>query len=326
VPRTLSPLVRQLRALLPAVFMAGTIASAAAQEFPTRPISIVVAGAPGLPADIVARTLSPGMSQALGQPVVVENKLGAGSLIGYEYAAKARPDGHVIAVVSVAQLASFPASVKDLRFDPLKDLPPFIGLGDARVMLCATRVNVPWANYKDMVEHYKANPGTLNFGVSAPNTVLLAYALMQHNAIRGQVVPYSNATPLITDMIAGTNHMVWIGETAVPAIAARVRVLGTSGSKRSPAFPDVPTFDEVGLPNIPGLGYSLNAPAGVPRETLAKLFRAASAALDQPEVRSRFAQLQLDIVKASAEAANRDFLATAKLFTDVGARAGYVPQ
>lgn len=299
---------------------------AAAQDFPTRPVSIVVAGAPGLPADIVARTMAPGMSQSLGQPVVVENKLGAGSLIGYEYAAKARPDGHVIAVVSVAQLASFPASVKDLRFDPLKDLPPFIGLGDGRVMLAATKVNVPWTNYKDMVAYFKANPGKLNFGVSAPNTVLLAYYLMQHAGLRGQIVPYSNANPLITDMIAGTNHMIWLGETAVPAVAARVQLLGTSGTKRSPAYPDAPTFDEVGLPNIPGLGYSLNAPAGVPRESLAKLFRAASAALDQPEVKARFAQLQLDIVKTSAEAANKEFLQTAKLFSEVGARAGYVPQ
>jgi tripartite-type tricarboxylate transporter receptor subunit TctC len=297
-----------------------------AQEFPTRPVSIVVAGAPGLPADIVARTLAPAMSQSLGQQVIVENKLGAGSLIGYEHAARSKPDGYTIAVVSVAQLASFPATVKDLRFDPLKDLPPFIGLGEARVLLVGTRANVTWTHYAEMVAWFKANPGKLNFGVSAPNTVLLAHALMQHNGIIGQLVPYSNASPLVTDMVSGVNHLIWLGETAVPTVAPRVRLLGISGSKRSPASPEAPTFDEVGLPGIPGLGYSLNAPAGVPAAVLERLFRAVSFALDQPEVKARFAQLQLEISRTGAEAANREFLQTSKLFSEVGARAGFVPQ
>jgi tripartite-type tricarboxylate transporter receptor subunit TctC len=314
-----------LSAILPALLLTAAL-PVGAQEFPTRPITIIAAGAPGLPVDIISRTLSPAMAQNLGQSVVVENKLGAGSLIGYEYAAKRPPDGYTIAVVSVVQLASLPASTKDLRFDPLKDLPPFIGIGDAKVVLTATQANVPWKGFREMVTFYKANPGKLNFGVSAPNTVLLAHSLMKDVGIEGVVVPYSNATPLIADMIAGTNHMVWVGETAVPAIAARVQLLGISGNRRSTQFPNTPTFTELGLPHIPGLGYSVNAPSGTPAAVLARLNRAVAFAIDQPEVKARLTQLQVDVQVTGAEAANRDLLAQARLFSDVAARVGYVPQ
>ena len=127
-------------------------------------------------------------------------------------------------------------------------------------------------------------------------------------------------------MIAGNNHLVWIGESAVPAIAARVRLLGTSGARRSPQFPDLPTFGELGLPNIPGLGYSMNAPTGTPAPALARLYRAVAFALEQSDVKARFAQMQLEIQPTSGEVANKDLLAQGKLFSDVGARAGYVPQ
>ena len=314
-----------LSVILSALLLATSL-PAPAQEFPARPVTIIAAGAPGLPVDIISRTLSPAMAQNLGQPVVVENKLGAGSLIGYEFAAKRPPDGYTIAVVSVVQLASLPASTKDLRFDPLKDLPPFIGIGDAKVVLTATQANVPWKSFREMVGYYKANPGKLNFGVSAPNTVLLAHALMKDVGIEGILVPYSNATPLIADMIAGTNHMVWVGETAVPAIAARVQLLGISGGRRSTLFPNTPTFAELGLPHIPGLGYSVNAPSGTPGPVLARLNRAVAMAIDQPEVKSRLAQLQVDVQVTSAEVANRDLQAQARLFSDVAVRVGYVPQ
>lgn len=297
-----------------------------AQEFPVRSISFVAAAAPGTPVDILARTLAPGMSQNLGQTVVVDNRVGAGSLIGYEYAAKRPPDGYTIAMVSTVQLASLPVSVKDLRFDALKDLPPFIGLGEGKVILCATKVNVPWTNFKDMVTYYRANPGKLNFGVSAPNTVLLAHSLMKDINVQGTVVPYSSAAPLFTDLMAGTNHVVWVGETAVPTIAARVQLLGVSGNNRSAQYPTVPTFAELGLPNIPGLGYSINAPAGTPANVLARLHRAVSHAMSLPDVKARFAQLQLEIEIKGAEGANRDFQAQAKLFGEVAARVGYKPQ
>ncbi len=231
-----------------------------------------------------------------------------------------------MALVSVVQLASFPATAKGLRFDPLKDLPPFIGIADGKVILCATTVNVPWKSFTEMVSHYKAAPGKLNFGVSAPNTVLLAHALMKDVGVEGTIVPYSSANPLILDLIAGNNHLVWIGESAVPPIASRVRLLAASGARRSPQFPDVPTFAELGLPNIPGLGYSVNAPAGTSREVLAKLYRAVAFALGQPDVKARLAQMQLEVAPTSAEVANRDLLAQGKLFSDVAARVGYVAQ
>lgn len=296
------------------------------QEFPSRPVSLIVAGAPGLPADIVARTLAPAMREVLGQPVVVENKLGAGSLIGYEFAARSKPDGYTIAMVSEAQLASLPATVKDLRFNPLKDLPPFIGLAEGRVLLVGTRANAAPSRYEEMVAGFKARPGTLNFGVSAPNTVLLAHAFLQQTGVQGQLVSYSNAGPLITDMIAGTNHLLWLGATALPSVAERSWPLGISGRARSAALPNVPTFDELGLKGIPGLGYSLNAPAGVPLERLRVLHRAALLALDQDEVRSRFGKLELEILKSDAQSAEAQFQSAAQLFSEVARKASYQPQ
>ena len=301
------------------------LTSSPAQDFPNRPVTIVAAGAPGLPVDIVARLLAPAMAQSLGQAVVVENKLGAGSLIGYEYAAKRPPDGYTIASVSVVQLASLPVAVKSLRFDPLKDLPPFIGVAEGKVFLCAT-TNVPWKTFKEMVVYAKANPGKVNFGVSAPNTVLLAHALLRDLAVDGVQVPYSSANPLILDLIAGNVHMAFIGESAVPPIASRLRIIATSGARRSPQFPDVPTFTELGISNQPGLGYSFNAPAGTPRDVVTKLNRAVAFALDQPDNKARLAQMQLEVTNVGGDAANKDFLQQAKVFSDVAARVGYVPQ
>jgi tripartite-type tricarboxylate transporter receptor subunit TctC len=316
---------RNLTALLFLLF-AQLAAPVWADEYPTRPVTLIVAGAAGLPIDILSRTLAPAMGAALGQPVVVDNRLGAGSLVGYEYAARRPADGYTIAMVSVVQLASLPATVKTLRFDPLKGLPPFIGIGEGKVMLVATRSNVPWNNFKDMVSWFKAHPGTLNFGVSAPNTVLLAHALMRDLELQGKVVPYSNAGPLVTDLVAGVHHMAWIGETAVPAVAARAQVLATSGAQRSPKFPDVPTFAELGLSQIPGLGYSVNAPAGTPPEALAKLTRAVQHALEQPEVKARLQLMQLEITNTSAEVARRELQQQAALFSEIGMRVGYAPQ
>ena len=119
--------------------------------------------------------------------------------------------------------------------------------------------------------------------------------------------------------------IVAAGAPGLPVdIISRTLSPGTSGARRSPQFPDVPTFAELGLPNVPGLGYSVNAPAGTPREVLAKLYNAVAFALGQPDVKARLAQMQLDVSPTSAEVANRDLLAQGKLFSDVAARVGYV--
>jgi tripartite-type tricarboxylate transporter receptor subunit TctC len=298
---------------------------AAAQEFPARPVLLVAPAAPGTPADIVARIMQPVIGQLLGQPVVVENRTGAGSLIGYEYVAKRPPDGYTLASVSVVQLASFPPTVKELRFDPLKDLVPVIGLVEGRLFLCAT-TKVPWNGMKEMITYSKANPGRLNYGSSAPNTVLLSEALYRELGVNAVHIPYPTGGGVIQGLVAGDIQLGFIGESAVIPLKGRLQVLATTGEGRSPLFPDTPTFAELGIPNVPGLGYSLNAPAGTPKEIITKLHDAAARALDMPEVKARFAQHQLVIVKSTPEAAAKDLADQGALFSDVATKIGFKAQ
>jgi len=296
---------------------------AVSQEYPNRPITLVAPAAPGTPADIVARIMQPTMAQILGQPVVVENKTGAGSLIGYEYVAKRPADGYTLSSVSVVQLASFPPTVKELRFNPLKDLVPVIGIVEGRLFLCAT-TKVPWNGMKEMIEYAKGNPGKMNYGSSAPNTVLLSEAIYRQLGIEAAHIPYSTGGGYIQGLVAGDIQLALIGESAVIPLKGKLQVLATTGT-RSPVFPDTPTFAELGIANVPGLGYSLNVPAGTPKEIIAKLHAAAARALDMPEVRERFSRYQLVIVKSTPEAAAKDLAEQGALFAEIARKIGFQP-
>lgn len=266
------------------------------------------------------------MSKTLGQPIVVENKPGATTIIGYEYVAKQVPaDGYTIAAVLVTDLATLPVTVKDLRFDPLKDLPPVIGLAEGRFVM-GSAAHLPSKSFNELVANAKANPGKLNYGSASVIGRLSAEAVIRQLGLDIVYVPYASGAAYLKGLVAGEVHMGFLAASAARNFGDKFRVLAVTGEQRMPALRDVPTFAELGFPNLRGLSHSLNAPAGIPKAAFDKLHAAASRALQQPAVRAGFQKLQLEITEQSAEVANRRAAEEARYLADIARKAGIQPQ
>lgn len=299
---------------------------ALAQEYPTKPIRYIVGNSPGSPVDTVARLTASGMAKLLGQPVVVENKLGAGSVIAYEYVAKQVPaDGYTVASVLVTELATLPLTMKDLRFDPLKDLPPVIGLAEQRQVF-GSASSMPWKSLGELVAAAKANPGKFNIGGLGSLLRLLSDGFVGDLGINVTYVPYLAAAPLVQDHVSGRLQMGFLGASTAISLGNKFRVLAVTGVQRRPPFLDVPTFGELGHPRIPSVSFSMNAPVGTPKAALERLHAAASQSLQQPEVAERFAKFPLEIVNEAPDAAARRLADAAGFFADYAKRAGLQPQ
>jgi tripartite-type tricarboxylate transporter receptor subunit TctC len=300
--------------------------SALAQDFPSKPIRMIVAQPPGLVPDLVARVMVPEMSKLLGQPIVVENRPGAGGITGYEYVAKQAPaDGYSIAVVTVSALAGMPVLTKDLRFDPVKDLPPFSGLIQSRLVF-GSSTTLPWKTLNEMVTHAKANPGKLNFGSPNPQILLVTTALTKGLGIEVVNIPYSSGGPYNAALASGEIQMGFTSEATAVAMGGKFRALAVTGRSVSPAYPEAPTFTQVGFPQIPGGSTSLNARGGTPNAIVEKLHSAAARALQNPEVQTQFAKLQMEIVNESPSLATKRLADEVTLYTEIAKKIGFQPE
>lgn len=306
--------------LLPAVPQ-----SARAQDFPTKPLRMIVANSPGTSPDIVARIVSPQLSKLLGQPVVVENRAGAGQVVGLEYVAKQPADGYVIASVQVESLVALPVTVKDLRFDPLRDITPVIGVGEARLVVGSSS-REPWKTFQEFVAHAKRNPGKLNYGSSSAVTRLSTEALLRGADIRLAHIPYGPGAAFVQGLVAGDVQLGFVAESGAASYGDRFRVLAVSGATRSPRFPDAPTFAELGLTEIPGLSFSFGVATGTPKSITDKLHGAMSRALQDPEVNAQFAKAGYEIIELAPNVAAQRQASMARLFADVAAKAGIKPE
>lgn len=296
--------------------------AASAQDFPARPIRIIVANNPGTTADLVPRVVAPEMSKVLGQPVVVENRPGADSLIGYEYVAKQPADGYTMASVLVPGLVTLPLTMKDLRFDPLKDLYPVADIIELKLVLGSSS-KLPWKTLREFVAKAKAEPGKLNYGATGANVRLSTESLIGDLGLNMTYVPYAGGGPYIQALAGGEVHFGIIGEAQAISLGEKFRVLAQTGAQRSPVFRDVPTFAELGHPQIAGVIASLNVPAGTPRSVIDKLYAAASAALQHPDVKARFSKLQMEILNRAPEAAAKSLASQAKLFAEIAKKTGF---
>jgi len=310
---------------LGAAFAASAI-PVGAQEFPTKPIRLIVPNTAGTLTDAIVRVLGPELSKQLGQPIVIENKPGAGNVIGLDYVARQVPaDGYTIVISSTSSTAMLPVTVKELRFDPLKDLPPFIGLVEGRLFL-GTSSLAPWKTFQELVANAKANPGKLNYGSPAPNTLLMTEALLRGLGLTVTHVPYSAGGPYYTALASGEVHMGFVNETITNSMAGKLRVLAVTGDQRHAQYPDIPTLGELGFPSLRSLGFSLNAPAATPKAVFDRLHAAAAQALRQPEVKAQYAKLRLDIIAQSPEAALKSLLDDARLFAGIARQVGLKPE
>jgi tripartite-type tricarboxylate transporter receptor subunit TctC len=262
-----------------------------AEDFPTRPVHMIVAFAPGGTADFTARIIADKMQRVLGQPIAIENKPGANGAIGAEYVARSDPDGYTLFFTTVGAVAINPALRPDLPYDPLKD---FAAVGKAAVNSTILVVNaaMPVNSARDLVALAKRKPNSITIGITGRGAISdLGRQLFEDAAgIKLQGVPYRGAAPALTDMLAG--HLDGLfGD--VPTIMAQVKAgklkaLAATSSERSDIFPDVPTFVEQGFADVVGDNWdAVLAPAATPAPIIAKLNAALVVAVNDPEVRTR---------------------------------------
>jgi tripartite-type tricarboxylate transporter receptor subunit TctC len=310
-----------------AFILLGTVA-ASAQAYPSKPIRIVVPFVAGGAVDLLARIMGQKLSESLGQPVIIENRPGAGGNAAADLVAKSPPDGYTI-FQTTNGLAISPALYRKLPFDPAKDLVPVTQLVASQLLLVATP-SLPAKTTRELIALAKAKPGTLNYGMTGVgNPLHLTMEMLMHAAdVKFQPIPYRGDAPLNTALIAGEVHLAVVPfATAKPNIeSGRLRGLGIAGAQRSPSLPDVPTIAESGIPGFEsGSWQGWFVPTGTPPEIIALIQRKAAEALQMPDVRARMDATANEVVGSTPEAFAVRYRADLTRFAKVVKDAG-IPQ
>jgi tripartite-type tricarboxylate transporter receptor subunit TctC len=291
-----------LRILCAAV--AALPAAAIGQTYPTKPIRFVAAFPAGGPSDIVSRAIAKRMSEVLGQPVIVENRTGAGGNIGAEFVAKAPPDGYTV-LLGGSYVTIAPSLYRKLPFDPVKDFAP-IGLMVSNQYVLVVHPSVPAKSVKDLIRVAKAQNGKLNYGsagIGSPPH--LAGELFKTMAgVDAGHVPYKGATPALVDLMGGHIDFYFGGVSgALPHIKSeKVRALGVTSLKRSSQLPQVPTISEAGLQGYDiATWFGLLAPAGTPKDLVGRLNGVITGIVNEPEMKAYLVGQGVDPVTNTPE-------------------------
>ena len=279
-------------------------APAFAQTFPTKPMTIVVPASPGGAIDLAARLIGQKFSEAWGQPVVIENKSGATGVIGTDFVAKAAPDGHVLALVASSHAIN-PSMFKKLPFDTVKSFEPVVQTHTVPLVLVVAP-DSPFKTMQDVIAFGKKNPGQLSFASSgnggAPH---FSGELFQSMAgLQMQHIPYKGSTLAHPDLMSGRVSIMFdtLAATSAQIKGGKLRALAVTTPKRLPAFPDVPTVAEAGLPGYETSTWGgLLAPAGTPKATVAKLAAETTRILALPDVRERLLAAGVEPVGGTPE-------------------------
>ena len=267
-----------------------------AQQYPNRPIRLLVGYPPGGPADVTARLVAPSLAEALGQQVVVDNRSGAGGTVAAQTLATAAPDGYTVAIMANGELAISP-NLRKVPYDPLRDFAPVSRIGVNQLAL-VVHPSVQAKSTSELVALAKAKPGSVNFA-SAGNgsTAHLAAELFKTLAAIDIVhVPYKGAGPAMTDLIGGQVHMLITGYPgALPHIkSGKLRALGVTGSKRLAAAPDLPTIGETVKGYECTSSYGVLLPARAPRTIVDRLHKETAAIVKKPDVHEKLVALGFD--------------------------------
>jgi tripartite-type tricarboxylate transporter receptor subunit TctC len=260
----------------------------AQQSYPNKPITWVVPFAPGGNSDSATRLVARSLSERLGQPVIVENKPGAGGLVGTEYVAHAKPDGYTLLFASPGPMATMPAIRKSLSYDPLTSFTPLYGMASSPLVMVVA-ANAPYKTFRELVEYAEKHPGKLNFGSIGPATAQHLTGELFAMGTNTHVVhiPYKGTPPAIADVMAGTLDFLWDFAVALkPMIdAGKLRPLAVSSTKRLPSLPDVPTTTELGYPDIVfDAWYTVVMPKAVAKEVSDKFTAAFAEVMKEPEI------------------------------------------
>lgn len=302
---------RLLAAAVAAAALAVTTVQAA-DNFPSRPIQLIIPFAAGGPTDIVGRIMGARMGEILGQTFLVEDRAGAGGNIGADFVAKATPDGYTLLFATVSTNAINPGLYKHMPYDAVKDFTAVARVGVTPTLLMV-HPSVPATDVKSLVALLKANPGKYNYGSSGVGSILHLCG-EEFKAMAGVDivhVPYKGSAPMDTDLLGGQISMAFDATpTALPlSMSGKVRALGAGMLKRLPAMPDLPTLDEQGLKGYECYTWnSILAPAGTPQPIVDKLNTAANKALADPAVTDALKKAGVDPTPGSTPATTADFV------------------
>jgi tripartite-type tricarboxylate transporter receptor subunit TctC len=300
--KTMKPVITIATMALAGLAAAPTIAKA---DYPDRPIRIIVPYTPGGTVDLLARMIGPKLTEAWGQPVVIDNRPGAGGNIGADAAAKSPPDGYTLFLSTNAPLTINVALYKNVKYDPLRDFEPVIMAGETPLLLVTTP-SLPVNSVKDLIALAKAKPGEISAGTSGLGTTA-HLSLEQFNKMAGVKlthIPYRGGLPSLTAAVAGEVPVTL--SDIVPAMPLvreqRLRALASTGQRRAGIAPDIPTMSEAALPGFDIVAWvAMVAPAGTPKDVVTKLNRELLRALNDAEFRGKLAGMGIDPVGGSAE-------------------------
>jgi len=291
--------MRFLPRILAALVLAACAQLVLAQAFPSRPVKIVVSFPPGGSADVLARILTPKLTEIWSQPVVIENRPGASANIGTEFVAKSPPDGYTLLLATPA-LAVSAAVFPNLGYDALRDLAP-VALLPVFPSVLVVHPSVPATTPQEFVRHARANPGKLNFA-STGSTSAIRFAFEHLQQIAGTEVvhiAYKGSAPAAQAMLAGeAQAMMMTLVDAMPHLkSGKLRALAATSARRIAALPDVPTLAETVAPGFDYLIWNgLMAPSGTPADVIDKLNRDVNTVLRQPEIRERMVGLGMEVM------------------------------
>ncbi len=276
------------RRVLAAVSIFVVAATAFAQDYPTKPIKLIVPFPPAGGTDIMARVVAQKLSENTRWTVVIDNRPGAGGNIGVDATAKSASDGYTLVMGQTSNLAINPSLFKDLPYDPVKDLAPIVLVGSGPIAI-VVRSDAPYKTLPDLVAAAKAKPGAISMATPGNGTVahLTGVRLMQATGVKFEHIPYKGASAAIPDLLGGNVDFYL---SSVPSVqsqvsAGKLRILATTGPKRSPLFPTVPTATESYKGFLAGTWFGILAPAATPRPILERLNTELNKAIRDPAVR-----------------------------------------
>jgi len=279
--------------------------AALAQSYPSRPIHFIVPYPAGGPLDTIARLLGQKVSENVKQPVIVENKPGAGGNIGADFVAKSPPDGYAILMGAVATHAINPTLYANIPYDPVRDFAPITQVASTPNVL-VVNPSIPVSNVKEFVAYAKANPGKLNFGSGSTGSAgHLAGELFKSMAgVDMTHIPYKGAAPAMQDLIGGQIQLMFdnLASALTQVRAGKVKALAVTTAKRSNLAPDLPTIAESGLPGFDiSTWFGIFAPGGTPPEVVARLNTEFTRALAMPDIREKMLNLGAEPVSSTPE-------------------------
>ncbi|MFL6571868.1 MAG: Bug family tripartite tricarboxylate transporter substrate binding protein [Burkholderiales bacterium] len=311
-------MIRFCTALLTSAVVAFSLSVAAQENYPAKPIRIVIGYSAGGGNDIIVRVMTPELSKGLGQPVIVDNKPGAQSIIAAEYVAKQPADGYTILMGPSGPMTINPATYSRLPYDPVRDFAP-ISMICSFPLLLVVDSKLPVKSVKELIDYAKANPGKSNYASSAGIFQIATEMFKQHTGTKIEMIPYKSSGESVQSLIAGQVMMTLVDPPPVtgPLKSGTVRGLAVTSTQRHPSWPELPTLREAGVDMEVPVWTAFFAPAKTPPAIVARLQKEVARVVQTAEVKERFAGMGLDPVGGSSEALAKQVAADIQKWTAV---------